>query len=171
MSHYITSHGADGKAIFSKKLPTGQHEMEIPNGTVKLLWSSHDFPMDLSTEADIEQYGLDRTKRTFPGARRICPENGTATVIIDLKPGTVSPMHRTMTLDVIVVTQGEIEFQLDSGEKRTAKVGDSIVQRAAMHKWVNITPNDGWARMVAFLQVVTEPLDVGNKVLRSEWDH
>lgn len=74
------------------------------------------------------------------------PDNGAAACIISMAPRAESGMHRTMTLDTIVVVEGEVEVTLDSGEMRILKSGDSLVQRATMHKWMNVTPNDGWAR-------------------------
>ncbi|KAF2446651.1 hypothetical protein P171DRAFT_472108 [Karstenula rhodostoma CBS 690.94] len=67
-------------------------------------------------------------------------------------------MHRTMTLDVLVIIEGEIEIHLDSGEKKVVKAGDSIAQRAAMHKWANVTPNNGWARWVVFMQAAANAI-------------
>ena len=78
-------------------------------------------------------------------------------------------MHRTLSFDVVVVVDGVLELHLDSGEKRTLKAGDSAVQRAVSHKWVNVTPNDGWAKMVAFTQPIAEPLEIGGKALQTEW--
>jgi quercetin dioxygenase-like cupin family protein len=93
---------------------------------------------------------------------------------MSLKPGAGEEggiMHRTMTLDVLVVIEGVIEIHLDSGEKRIVKVGDSIVQRATMHKWVNVTPNNGWARWVVFIQASADAVQIGNKKLVGEWTH
>lgn len=171
MAHYITTHNSDGKAVFSDRVPTTAHTMPIPIGEIQMLSSTHYFPMNLSSEDDIEQYESDRNNKFFPGTRRTCPDTGTATCIITMNPGAVSAMHRTSTLDTIVVTKGEIEIHLDSGEKRRIKAGDSLVQRNTMHKWVNVTPDNGHAQFVAFLQPVQEPMEVGNKKLVAEWLH
>ena len=173
MYTYITTHNADGKAVFSNKLPTEQHEMAMPPGTIKTIWSSHEIPINLSTEADIEQYKHDSTSPFFPGGRRICPDHGSSVIVMNMKPGGVQKgvAHRTMTLDVVLVLEGEIECYLDSGEKRTAKVGDFIIQRGTMHKWVNVTPNGGWAKWVGFIQAVKEPIKIGDKDLGPEWAH
>jgi quercetin dioxygenase-like cupin family protein len=88
-----------------------------------------------------------------------------------MKPRVESAMHRTMTLDTLVFVEGEVEITLDSGETRTLKAGDSLVQRATMHKWKNITPNNGWARWVVFIQAAAEPLQFGDKILCHEWAH
>ena len=168
MSQYITTHNANGEAIFSK-LITEHHEMQIPMGTIKNIWSNRQFPMNLSTEVDIEQYEHDRTNKFFPGDRRICPQSGATACIISMKPNAEGGFHRTMTLDTIVVLEGEIEVHLDSGERRVAKAGDSIVQRGTMHKWVNVTPGSGWAKWISFIQVIEEPLEIGKYTLRGEW--
>lgn len=171
MSHYITTHNSDGKAVFSDKIPTTPHTMPIPIGTIQMLSSTHSFPMNLSTEQDIERYEDDRNNKFFPGIRRTCPDTGTAACIITMNPGAVSGMHRTSTLDTIVVTQGVIEIHLDSGEKKVIRAGDSLVQRNTMHKWVNVTPENGHAQIVAFLQAVEEPMEIGDKKLYAEWLH
>lgn len=54
--------------------------------------------------------------------------------MIDFAPGVESPMHRAMSLDYGTVIQGEFEVELDSGEKRTMRPGDVLVQRATAHK-------------------------------------
>ncbi|KAL2139962.1 hypothetical protein VTI28DRAFT_4439 [Corynascus sepedonium] len=40
------------------------------------------------------------------------------------------------------VIQGEFEVELDSGEKRTIRPGDVLVQRATAHKWRNLSPDN-----------------------------
>lgn len=171
MAHYITTHDANGTAVFSQKASVEQNKMPIPIGDIRIISSSHRFPLNLSSETDINQYQQDRTSPFFPGGRRICPDGGTATCLMSMKPGVESAMHRTMMLDTLLVIEGEMEITLDSGETRTLKAGDSLVQRATMHKWKNVTPNNGWARWVVFIQAAAEPLQVGNKILANEWAH
>lgn len=172
MSLYVTTHNADGKAIFSRKVSQDIQKNEIAVGDIQIISSTHKFPVDLSIENDIEQCEHDRTQPMFPGARRVCPDGGTAVCIMSLKPGAGKEdgiMHRTMTLDVLVVIEGEVEIHLDSGEKKVVKAGDSIVQRATMHKWVNATPNNGWARLVVFIQSAANAVHIGEKNLVGEW--
>ena len=80
-----------------------------------------------------------------------------------------SPFHRTMTLDVVYILEGVLELHLDSGEKRVLKAGDSVVQRAGMHKWINKTENDGWARMLGFTQSIPGPVEVAGKKLGTDF--
>lgn len=177
MAHYITTHDPDGNAIFFSSKATSsvsqQHPMPIPIGDIRIISSSHQFPPILpSNESDIEQYyQQDRTSPFFAGERRICPDNGTAACIISMAPGAESGMHRTMTLDTVVVVEGEVEITLDSGEMQTLRTGDSLVQRGTMHKWRNATPDERWARLVVFIQAAAGPMKVGDRVLGNEWVH
>lgn len=46
-------------------------------------------------------------------------------------------MHKTETLDVIVLVKGEVDMLLDNGEAKSLKPGDVVIQRATNHAWVN----------------------------------
>lgn len=46
-------------------------------------------------------------------------------------------MHKTDTLDVIVLVKGAVDLLLDNGEARALKPGDVVIQRATNHAWVN----------------------------------
>ena len=46
-------------------------------------------------------------------------------------------MHKTGTLDVIVLVKGTVDLLLDDGEAKAMKPGDVVVQRATNHAWVN----------------------------------
>jgi quercetin dioxygenase-like cupin family protein len=76
---------------------------------------------------------------------------GTVARYVDLPPGALSPIHRTVSLDYGVVLEGDIELVLDSGETRELQRGDLVVQRGTMHAWRN-TSKVEWARMLYFLQ-------------------
>ena len=46
-------------------------------------------------------------------------------------------MHKTETLDAIILVKGEVDLLLDDGEARSLKPGDVVIQRATNHAWVN----------------------------------
>lgn len=46
-------------------------------------------------------------------------------------------MHKTDTLDVIILVKGEIDLLLDEGAPTSLKPGDVVIQRATNHAWVN----------------------------------
>ena len=57
----------------------------------------------------------------------------------DVAPGHRHPdpgVHRTRTIDYVVVLEGEIQLLLDDGELRL-RAGDAVVQQATNHAWIN----------------------------------
>lgn len=46
-------------------------------------------------------------------------------------------MHKTETLDVIILVRGAVDLLLDDGEAKAMKPGDVVIQRATNHAWVN----------------------------------
>lgn len=46
-------------------------------------------------------------------------------------------MHKTDTLDAIIVVKGSVDLLLDDGEAQSLKPGDVVIQRATNHAWVN----------------------------------
>lgn len=75
-------------------------------------------------------------------------------------------MHRAMCLGYGIVTHGEVEFSLDSGEKRIMRPGDCSVNRGTMHRWRNVSP-DKPARMVYVLLDI-KPLVVNGERLEND---
>ena len=47
-------------------------------------------------------------------------------------------MHKTHTLDVIILVRGAVDLLLDDGEARRLKPGDVVIQRGTNHAWVNV---------------------------------
>jgi quercetin dioxygenase-like cupin family protein len=46
-------------------------------------------------------------------------------------------MHRTESLDYVMVVSGEIVLRLDSGEEKTIRASEYIIQRGVNHEWHN----------------------------------
>jgi quercetin dioxygenase-like cupin family protein len=67
------------------------------------------------------------------------PEAGTRVRIVEMPPGTRSPMHRTESVDYGVVLEGEITLVLDDGSATTVGRGELVVQRGTDHAWENRT--------------------------------
>jgi quercetin dioxygenase-like cupin family protein len=87
----------------------------------------------------------------------------TAVWYIDMPPESASPMHRTVSLDVVIQIVGEVELTLESGETRIIKPGDVTVQRSTMHMWRNPSATE-WTRMIGIM-VECKPVEVGGKTL------
>jgi len=85
------------------------------------------------------------------GAFTIMPTAGHLLRLLDIYPanagGKRTPMHRTQTIDYVVVIEGEIVLILEDSEV-SLKKGDVVVQRGTHHAWEN--RSDGVARAAFF---------------------
>ena len=78
--------------------------------------------------------GADPTQSDFP----VLPSNGGAVFrILELTPGTAPHMHKTETIDYIVVLAGTLSMLLDDGTELTMKAHDVMIQRGTVHGWAN----------------------------------
>ncbi len=110
LNRYITTHNADGKAIFSTTLSEVMPVQSMADGAdFSLAYTSDHFPAQLNNETDVTEYSSYLTSP--PG---IVISNGTVCRIVDIQPGATSPMHRTVSLDYGVVLEGEIEILFPS---------------------------------------------------------
>ena len=167
MSNYITTTNAEGKAVFTDKIPAERHKLQAAALSIEFIYTSHKSIPDLSTETDIDQYALDRHNGLGP--RGAMPAEGVAIAVLTWKPNAVAPWHRIMTVDTLYVIEGDMELELDSGEKRVLHAGDSLVGRATMHTGRNVTPNDGVVRLLGTSVPVIMPVRVGGHELGAEW--
>jgi mannose-6-phosphate isomerase-like protein (cupin superfamily) len=152
----VTGKDAAGKAIVMiDAAPTNVHGREELGVTNTILWVTDSIPADLSNDGD----AADRKIGVLP------PPSGTIFKLIDFAPQKdlqsdyetrlrifkglgLAPegeprekprdpgMHRTRTIDYVVILSGEIEMLLDDSEIHL-KAGDVVVQRATNHAWVN----------------------------------
>ena len=78
--------------------------------------------------------GADPTTKPFP----MLPQSGGAVFrLLELAPGTAPHMHKTATIDYIVVTEGELTMLLEDGGELVMKPHDVMIQRATVHGWAN----------------------------------
>ena len=69
--------------------------------------------------------------------------------IVDLAPGSLSPLHRTETVDYGIVLAGIVVLVLDDGSETALAAGDVVVQRGTSHAWAN--PGEDTSRMAFVL--------------------
>lgn len=163
VNRFITGHNPAGKAIFSSKVPEPLVWQELADGAkFSLGYATNTFPVDLNGEADVSTY--QHYSQNLPG---ITIPGGTVLRLVDMLPGALSPMHRTVSLDYGVVLFGEVELVLDSGETRLLKTGDVAVQRGTNHAWRNASKTHP-ARMLYVLQEAL-PLEIGGKKLEEDY--
>jgi quercetin dioxygenase-like cupin family protein len=194
-NRFITTHNASGKAVFSDTVAEPIPFQQIPNDAIfSLCYATNQTPVTLSDDADVDIYSSEipsiinypfnssshsETKTTraithlmptpdylhnLPG---VMIPGGTVLRLVDMPPGTTSPMHRTVSLDYGVVLDGSVQLVLDSGETRVMKRGDMSVQRGTIHAWKNMSQTE-WARMLYILQEAN-PIEIQGKKLGEDY--
>lgn len=148
----VTGHDEGGRSVFimDSDAPTVKEMDSMPGLALTDLWQTDGAPADNSGNAD----AADRPVVLEP------PANGTIFRIVEFPPdkawrgtarakeafgsigaghapdaGSADPMmHRTDTIDYLVVLKGEIWAILDTGEV-CLKQGDVMIQRGTNHSW------------------------------------
>jgi mannose-6-phosphate isomerase-like protein (cupin superfamily) len=130
----VTGHDARGKSVvLSDGVPPQHHSMHGSGVGADFheMWSDADTVPELTSVATREP-----NERPFT----IMPVAGHLLRILDVYPlkdgGTRTVMHRTQTLDYVVVIEGELVLILDDSEV-VLMPGDVVVQRGTDHAWEN----------------------------------
>ena len=150
----ITGH--DAGSVAKVLIDSAATNAKYPGpGTVStLMWCTDHTPAAISVGEHIEDMGA-RILGTAP------PANGTRFTVIDFPPGNKPHMHRTETIDYVLVLEGEIDMDMDDSTVKL-KAGDIMVQRGTNHAWAN----RGTARArVAFVLIDAQPIGFGKPIL------
>lgn len=170
MSNYVTTHSPVGESVFSTELGNPPRYKSLPPSTTIMADLHHSPSIPVALDPSSPNFDLKASAElisTNNKAAKFFPESSTVFRRIDFPPGAVSPMHRTISVDYGVVVAGEVELSLESGEKRVLKTGDTMIQRATMHQWKNLSDTE-WCRMV-FVMMPSQAVVVGGKVLQEEY--
>jgi quercetin dioxygenase-like cupin family protein len=135
----VTGHDASGKSVVLSDGPTPK-TLDIGSAAFHEIWITDQTPVEIGAA---EPEPTDRPVRTPP------PANGVMVRFTEMAPGAESPMHRTETVDVGVVLEGETWLLLDDGSETRVGAGDAVVQRGTNHAWAN--RSDHPVRMVFVL--------------------
>jgi quercetin dioxygenase-like cupin family protein len=152
----VTGHDAHSVAKILMDGAATNWKSSSPGTVSTLIWSTHGAPADISVGEEIEDLGA-RILGTAP------PANGTRFTVIDFPPGNIGRMHRTETIDYVIVVAGEIDMDLDDSTVHL-RAGDVMVQRGTNHAWVN--RGSAPARL-AFVLIDAKPLGIGHPVVGS----
>jgi quercetin dioxygenase-like cupin family protein len=170
LNSYITDHTEDGASVFSTEFGDEPHYKTFPPSSTIMADIHHSPQIPVSLLPNDPDNDLKATASlisTNTHAAKVFPEASTVFRRIDSPPGAVTPMHRTISVDYGVVISGEVELILESGEKRILKAGDTVVQRATMHQWRNLSKTE-WCRML-FVMMPAKELVVAGKQLEEEY--
>jgi quercetin dioxygenase-like cupin family protein len=153
----VTGHGADGSAqVFIDEPARNVRAGASPGHFSTLMWCSETMPVKIPVGVDIEDMG-GRMLGTYP------PVNGTRFMIAEFPPAVNVEMHRTETIDYVIVLDGEIEMESDQGRRITMKRNDVLIQRGTNHRWIN---NGDEVCRLAFVLIDAEPLGIGDPIPR-----
>ena len=149
----VTSHDDNGKSIFIEAGPAPRvKEMEsMPELALTDLWVTQSAPASNIGHTD----AADRPINLAP------PTNGTIFRIVEFPPDSAwrdnadakeafssigadhatddnsddAMMHKTSTVDYLIIRKGEIWAILDNGAEKCLKQGDVMIQRGTNHSW------------------------------------
>ena len=123
----VTGHDASGRSVVLSDGPTPK-TLDVGTAAFHEVWITDQTPAPIAAD---EAEPTDRAVRTPP------PAGGVVVRFTEMAPGAQSPMHRTETVDVGVVLEGETWLLLDDGSETRVAVGDAVVQRGTNHAWAN----------------------------------
>jgi mannose-6-phosphate isomerase-like protein (cupin superfamily) len=176
----VTGHDEGGRSrvLVDEAAPNVVVRQQTGGIVSTLLWVTDGAPASLDGHAD----AADRSMGVPP------PVHGTAFRIVEFPPfrpellgtsaetaradwgmqGHALPgaeprhpfIHRTRTVDYIVVLEGEIDMLLDEGEVHL-QAGDTLVQRGTNHAWIN--RGDQPCRLVIIFVDAEEPAEISNR--------
>jgi quercetin dioxygenase-like cupin family protein len=145
----VTSHNDEAKAIVIHD--SFIHGEIQPHGNaVTLLWSSDFSPAEVTSKED---KGTVETGHV---------NDGSILRIVDFPPHSTGILHRSVSLDYVVVHKGTVLLTLDDGTRLPVSEGEVVVQQATMHGWDN--ESDYWARILCILMPAKAPVVNGVKL-------
>jgi mannose-6-phosphate isomerase-like protein (cupin superfamily) len=173
----LTGHDAEGKSVFiaDGHAPNVKEMSSMPGLALTDLWETKGAPASNEGSAD----GADRPVRLEP------PPGGTILRIVEFPPDSAwrgatdgregfksigaghaqdrhsadPMMHRTTTVDYIIVLKGEIYAIMDKDET-LLRAGDILVQRGTNHSW-SVRTNEPC--IIAAVLVNAKPLKIFGK--------
>jgi quercetin dioxygenase-like cupin family protein len=151
----VTGHDANDVAKVMLDGPAGHARRPNAGMWTRMLWCTDATPADIAAGETFEDMGT-RTLGIAP------PLNGSRLSVLDFEPGNAPFMHRTETIDYVIVLEGELDMDMDDSTVKL-KAGDVVVQRGTNHSWVNRGTRPARA---AFVLIDAKPLGIGKPVGR-----
>ncbi|KAM5355726.1 hypothetical protein ACJ41O_002372 [Fusarium nematophilum] len=156
VKRYITTHDADGNAIWDTSVPVEVQEQRSGGFSIHSSYIHEDNAHSLNGDDDLKAY------QENPFEKDLAPASGSALRVVDFWPGFPAVMHRTASVDYGIVIEGEIDCVLDNGAAKTFRRGDIVVQRGTNHAWKNSGTE---VARVCFTLLPSPPIKVQGKEL------
>jgi quercetin dioxygenase-like cupin family protein len=146
----VTGHDTDNVAqiLWDEPITKIKHGK---SGVLTHLWNTTATPADIRVGMELAD-PADEPHVTPP------PPGGSRFVVIDYPPGNSGTMHRTETIDYIIVMTGEIDMVMDDSTV-TLRAGDVMIQRGTNHAWFNRGTENA---RIAFVLIDAQPLGIGH---------
>jgi quercetin dioxygenase-like cupin family protein len=123
----VTGHDGAGRSVFLSDGPLPK-TFDTGMAVFHEVWAASAVPVPINGD---EPEPTERPVRIPPDA------GGVIFRLIEMPPGAVAPMHRTETVDVGIVLDGDAWLILDDGSETRVNTGDTVVQRGTNHSWEN----------------------------------
>ena len=147
----VTTHDPKGLSVIGRDDVLTPQRITMIDADLQLVWTNP-VPADNNDDQD---GGARDAGFTLKG--------GAVIRIVDLLPGTATPMHRSHSIDYGIVLSGRLEMQLDGGDRVSLSAGDIVVQRGTNHLWRN--PSDNLVCRVAFVLIEAAPVIIDGRAL------
>lgn len=148
----VTTHNPAGHAVVLSDEAVEPPKLEGFDARSAVLWSTASVPAD--NVADVK--GGSRSQgATLAG--------GSVLRFTELGPDASSPMHRTYSIDYLMLLSGRLEMTLDGGETLQPEAGDVIVQRGTNHVWRNPSASEPCTFIISMIEAL--PVVAGGEPL------
>lgn len=126
----------NGKSVIIEDQQTENVVEHFPGLIISDIWNTQKTPASLEFEVKIPNTGFPQTPKNGTYFRYVVipPDKDLG---VEFKTGEPHPMmHRTPTLDYVIILSGELYLIMEEGETKLGP-GDIVIQRGTNHAWSN----------------------------------
>ena len=123
---YLTGLDVSGKSVLVQD--TALACRPLANGTVARAYALASVPASIASDVDLESFlspDSNQYEASHAGQATSLPD-GVVMTYFELGPGAETVLHRTVSVDFTILIEGQLEMELDSGQKVQMKPGVSV---------------------------------------------
>lgn len=128
-----------GKSCIIDDAPVKNVSEHMPGLIISDIWTTNTMPVELNNTIEIENSLFPNTPSNGSYFRYVVipPDTELEKHIPQMKSNDIHPfMHKTNTLDYIIILSGELYLIVEDGET-LLKAGDIVIQQGNNHAWSN----------------------------------
>ena len=122
----VTTHDESGTAVVMIDGLAANPTSRRRGHDSQLIWTTDSSPAATTGAEDMAAREVGRPP----------PAQGSIFRVLEIQPGAEVEMHRTDTIDYVIVISGEMDMRLDDSVVHL-QAGDVMVQRGTWHGWAN----------------------------------